>query len=108
MIVPLSDALAWIVDFIVTFSILLIMMMFYGIYPTLKMLYIPFYVFFIFITTMSVSLWTASIAVKFRDIRFIVEYGLRIFMFVTPVTYTAAKLESAFKPSGVRAPTATM
>lgn len=98
-IVPLSDALAWVLDFIITFIIFIIIMALNGIYPGIKILFIPLYFLFVFATTMAVSLWTASLTVKYRDIKFVVEYGLRIFMFLTPVAYTSEKLESAIPSS---------
>lgn len=99
MIIPLADALAWLVDFAITFAILLIMMACYGIYPGLKILFIPLYVLLVLVTTMAVGMWTASLTVKFRDVRFVVQYGLRVFMFLTPVAYAASHLENAL-PDG--------
>lgn len=99
MIIPLADALAWLVDFAITFAILLIMMAYYGVYPDLKILFIPLYVLLTLVTTMAVGMWTASLAVKFRDVRFVVQYGLRVFMFLTPVAYAASHLENAL-PEG--------
>lgn len=95
MIIPLSDALAWLVDFGVTFAVLLLVMAFYGIYPGGRILYIPLYIMLTLATSMALGLWSASLTVKFRDIRLLVEYGLRMFMYVTPVAYTAANLEAA-------------
>ena len=99
MIIPLADALAWLVDFTVTFAVLLIVMVCYGIYPNLRILAIPLYLLLTLATTMAVGLWTASLTVKFRDVRLLVQYGLRVFMYVTPVAYTAANLEKAL-PDG--------
>ena len=96
MIIPLADALAWLVDFGVTFIMLLIMMACYGIFPGIKILFIPLYVLLALVSTMAVGMWTASLTVKFRDVRLIVQYGLRIFMYLTPVAYTASNLEHAF------------
>jgi lipopolysaccharide transport system permease protein len=99
MIIPLADALAWLVDFAVTFAILLIMMACYGIYPGLRILFIPLYVLLALVTTMAVGMWTASLTVKFRDVRLVVQYGLRVFMYMTPVAYAASHLENAL-PDG--------
>ncbi len=99
MIIPLADALAWLVDFAVTFTVLLIMMACYGICPTAKILFIPLYVLFTLATAMAVGMWAASLAVKFRDVKFIVQYGLHVFMFMTPVAYTASNLERSL-PEG--------
>lgn len=99
MIIPLSDALAWLVDFCVTFMVLLLMMAYYGIYPDWRIVFIPLYLLLMLATTMAVGLWSASLTVKFRDVRLVVEYGLRVFMYLTPVAYTAANLEKAM-PEG--------
>lgn len=93
LIIPLADATAWLVDFAITFVLLLIMMACYGIYPTAKILFIPLYVLLTLATTMAVGVWAASLAVKFRDVKFVVQYGLRVFMFMTPVAYAASNLE---------------
>jgi lipopolysaccharide transport system permease protein len=99
MIIPIADALAWFVDFAVTFTLLLIVMAFYGFYPTARILYIPLFLLLTLATTLAAGLWTASLAVRFRDVRLIVQYGLRILMFLTPVAYPAEKLERAI-PDG--------
>lgn len=99
LIIPLADAMAWLVDFAVTFVILLIMMACYGIYPTAKILFIPLYVLFTLATTLAVGVWAASLAVKFRDVRLVVQFGTRIFMYLTPVAYAASNLERAL-PEG--------
>ncbi len=99
MIIPLSDALAWFVDFTITFAILLLLMAYYDLYPDWRILFIPLYVLLMLATTLAVGLWSASLTVKFRDMRLIVEYGLRVLMFLTPVAYTAANLEAAM-PTG--------
>lgn len=95
MIIPISDMLAWLVDFAVTFILLLLLMAYYEIYPSIRILTIPFYVVFVLMTTLAIGLWTASLTVKYRDIKLIVDYGLRIFMFITPVAYSASHLEAA-------------
>ncbi len=95
MIIPLSDALAWLVDFAVTFAVLLLIMAYYEIYPGWRVLFIPLYLLLILATTLAIGLWSASLTVKFRDVRLVVEYGLRVFMFLTPVAYTADNLKGA-------------
>ena len=95
MIIPLADTLAWLVDFGITFLILLVMMAFYGFFPGIRILFIPLYLLFVLATTLAIGLWTASLTVKYRDLKLLVDYGLRIFMFITPVAYSAANLEAS-------------
>jgi lipopolysaccharide transport system permease protein len=51
---------------------------------------LPFYVLFASATALSISLWCAAIVVRFRDIQDIITYGLSIFMYATPVVYSAS------------------
>jgi lipopolysaccharide transport system permease protein len=95
MIIPLSDTISWLIDFFFTLIVLFAMMIIYSVYPNWHILFLPLYIFFVFITTISIGLWTASLTVKFRDVRLFIDYGLRILMFLTPVAYPASVLKSS-------------
>ena len=89
LIVPLSATLAWLVDFLISFSVLIALMVFYGVAPTWKILTIPLFLLFAILTSLGVGLWTASLAVRFRDVKLVVTYGLRVFMLLSPVAYSS-------------------
>ena len=95
MIIPLSDILAWFVDFFVTITLLLFLMFYYGYYPTMRMIVIPMLMVYVIIVTLGISLLAASLTVRFRDIKLLIQYGLRVLMFLTPVAFTAEKLKSS-------------
>lgn len=97
MIIPLSDILAWFVDFFVTFMLLLSIMLYYGYFPTIRMLVLPILVFYVIVVTLGISLLAASLTVRFRDVKLLIQYGLRVFMFLTPVAFTAEKLKSSIQ-----------
>ncbi len=99
LIVPLADSLAWLFDFAISFVVLLAMMAAYGVWPTWRILLIPPLVLLTLLTTLAIGFWSASLTVRFRDVRFLVTYGLRAFMFLTPVAYSAAAVEKAL-PEG--------
>lgn len=97
IIIPLSDILAWFVDFFVTFILLLAIMFYYGYFPTTRMLLIPILLLYVTVITLGISLLAASLTVRFRDIKLLIQYGLRVFMFLTPVAFTAQKLKSSIQ-----------
>lgn len=99
MIIPLADTFAWLFDFVITFVILLLIMVYYGICPGWRVVFLPFYILFLFVTTIALGLLTASITVKYRDVKLLVDYGLRIFVFITPVAYPATILEKSIPHS---------
>lgn len=97
MIIPLSDILAWFVDFFITFLLLLSMMFYFGYFPSIRMLFVPILLVYVTMITLGISLLAASLTVRFRDIKLLIQYGLRVFMFLTPVAFTAEKLKSSIQ-----------
>jgi lipopolysaccharide transport system permease protein len=87
IIVPISSVISGLVDFGISFLVLVGMMLFYGIAPTLAALTIPFFLLLAVATALAVGLWVASLAVKFHDVRFAVSFALQAWMYASPVVY---------------------
>jgi lipopolysaccharide transport system permease protein len=82
--------LSGLVDLAVSFLVLLGMMAYYGFAPSPAVLLLPFYLLLAMATALSAGLWSTNLAVRFRDLRYAVGYGLRIWMYATPVAYSAS------------------
>ncbi len=87
IVMPTASALAGIVDFILAFAVLLIMMLVFGFLPTLKIVWIPVYLFIALMTSLGVGLWLSAMNVQFRDIRYTVPFLERMWYFITPIVY---------------------
>lgn len=92
LILPLSYTIGRLIDFFITFSILMIMLMMCGYTPEIRWLMVIPYMFLAIMTTIGISTWTASLAVRFRDVKFLIQYGLQTMMYLTPVAYVATNL----------------
>ena len=82
LIMPVSAVLGGLLDFALAFLVLLGMMVFYRIYPTANVIWLPVFLLLAIITTIGVSMWLSALNVLFRDIRYIVPFlnaGLAIF-----------------------------
>jgi len=90
LVVPVSAVLAGLVDLAVSFLVLLGMMAFFGFAPSWAILTLPFYILLAAATALGVGLWGAVIAVRFRDLKNAVTYGIRVWMYATPVAYSAS------------------
>ena len=89
LVVPISEVLSGLLDLSISFIILLGMMTYYGIVPSLAVLTLPFYVLLAVATALGVGLWGAATTVRFRDLQYVVSHGLQVWMFATPVAYSA-------------------
>lgn len=90
LIIPLSSVLAGLVDFTISFFVLLAMMLYYGIRPTAAVAWLPLFVLFALITALSVGLWLSALNVKYRDVRYTIPFLTQIWMFATPVAYPSS------------------
>jgi homopolymeric O-antigen transport system permease protein len=87
LIVPLSAAVAPLVDFVVAFVVLLGMMAWFGIVPTWHALALPFFLFIALITALAVGLWLSALNVKYRDVGYTIPFLIQFWMYASPVAY---------------------
>lgn len=92
LIMPLSGILSPLVDFIVAFSILILMMIYYGFAPTVNVLLLPLLVLFTILTSLAVGLWLSALNVKYRDFQYTIPFLVQIWLFASPVVYPSSLL----------------
>jgi lipopolysaccharide transport system permease protein len=88
LLLPISSTLTGLVDFAIAFSVVVVLMFYYGIVPSLAVLALPFFVILAAATALSLSLWLAALNAEYRDIRYVVPFLLQIWLFLTPVAYS--------------------
>ena len=87
VIIPLSAAVAPLVDFAIAFVLLIVMMVWYGIVPTWGILALPALVLFCMVSAVSVSLWLAALYVRYRDVGVVIPFLIQIWMYASPIAY---------------------
>src|SRR6185503_14442663 len=83
--IPLATVFAGVVDFALSFAVLLGMMAFYGTTPTIYVLWTPLLLLLALVTSLGVGLWFSALNVKYRDVRYIVPFIIQVWMFSTPL-----------------------
>jgi len=94
---PMAAVLSGVVDFVLAFFLLLGMMFFFGTYPTINVIWLPFFLLLAFITCLGVSLWLSAMNVQFRDIRYTIPFITQFWMFATPIAYPSSLLSEPWK-----------
>ena len=89
LIIPLSAITAGLVDFAISFLVLLGLMFYYAIVPTWTMLLLPFLVLFAVLTALGVGLWLSALNVQYRDVQHMIPFLVQFWMFASPVAYSA-------------------
>ena len=97
LVVPISSVISGVVDFVLAFAVLLGMMLFYGILPTVKILWLPLFVLLIFVTALGVGFWLSALNVQFRDVRYTVPFLTQFWLFATPIAYPSSLLSEPWR-----------
>jgi lipopolysaccharide transport system permease protein len=69
------------------------MMLFYGIVPTVNMVWLPLFLLLAMTTALGAALWFSAMNVQFRDVRYIVPFIAQFWMFATPIAYPSSLIE---------------
>jgi len=97
LIVPLASVFSGIVDFLIAFAVLLVIMLYYGLVPTLNILWLPLFVLLSLVTSLGVGLWLSALNVKYRDVRYIVPFVTQFWLFATPIAYPSSLLHEPWR-----------
>lgn len=97
IILPLASILAGIVDFFIAFVVLLGMMVFYKIAPTINIWTLPLFLLLALITALGVGLWLSALNVLYRDINYATHFITQFWMFITPIAYSSTMIPDKWK-----------
>jgi len=97
LVVPISGIISGVVDFIVAFIVLVGMMLFYGTFPTVNIIWLPFLLLLAFITALGVGLWFSALNVQFRDVRYTVPFLIQFWLFASPIAYPSSLLSEPWR-----------
>ena len=95
--IPIASVLSGIVDFALAFVVLLGMMLYYGMMPTLNVLWLPLFLLLALVTSLGVGLWLSALNVEYRDVRYIVPFITQFWLFVTPIAYPSSLLHEPWR-----------
>lgn len=90
LILPLSRVFAGLVDFAVSFLVLIALMAWYGVRPTWGVLLLPVFVAMAMGTALGVGLWLTALNVRYRDVGFVVPFLAQFWMYASPVAYSTS------------------
>lgn len=97
LVIPISTVFSGIVDFVLAFIVLLGMMLYFGIFPTKNVIWLPLFLLLAFVTSLGVGLWFSAMNVQFRDVRYAVPFLVNFWMFATPIAYPSSLLEEPWR-----------
>jgi lipopolysaccharide transport system permease protein len=97
LIIPLASVFSGIIDFLLAFVVLLGMLVYYGLVPTINILWLPLFLLLALTTSLGVGLWLSALNVEYRDVRYIVPFITQFWMLATPIGYPSSLLHQPWR-----------
>jgi lipopolysaccharide transport system permease protein len=95
--VPIASVLGGVVDFVLAFTVLLGMLLWYDRVPTVNVLWLPLFLLLAVVTSLGVALWLSALNVRFRDVHYIVPFLTQTWLFLTPIAYPSSLLPEPWR-----------
>lgn len=90
LVLPTTAVIVSFVDFLISFTILLIMMLWYQFIPEVRIIMLPLFILIAFAASMAGGLWIAALNVKYRDFRYIIPFIVQFGLYISPVGFTSS------------------
>lgn len=97
LIIPIATVLAGVVDFLLAFAVLLLMMLYYGIVPTVNTLWLPAFLLLTVVTSLAASVWLSALNVEYRDVKYVIPFLTQVWLFATPIAYSSSLLSEPWR-----------
>jgi lipopolysaccharide transport system permease protein len=90
IIIPASSVLVGLIDFAISFFVLLLLMFFYRFIPGPRLFLLPLFLVPALLTALGAGLWLAALNVKYRDFRYVIPFIIQAGLFISPVGFTSS------------------
>lgn len=95
--VPVASIIAGVVDFFCSFVVLVALMIYYGVVPSVSILTLPLFLALACIASLGIGLWLSALNVQFRDVRYVIPFLTQLWLFATPIAYPSSLLSEPLR-----------
>jgi len=98
LFLPLAAVIAGLVDLAIAFVLLLLVIGWFGIEPSARLLATPALVLLAAGSALPPGVWLAALNVSYLDVRYLIPFLVQIWLFATPVAYSSALVPERWRP----------
>ncbi len=88
LIIPIAPIFSRLIDFMISFFILFLMMFYFSFSININFIFIPFLVIIMMLTSSGLGMLLTSLAIQYRDIKYLSGFLIQILIYLAPVVYS--------------------
>ena len=97
LIIPITPLVSKLVDFGIAFLLLLGLMAWFKTIPTIWVLTLPLLIMLMMLTAAGLGMWLTALAIQYRDIKYGMNFAMRLLMYAAPVVYPASLIPQKYR-----------
>jgi lipopolysaccharide transport system permease protein len=97
LIIPMSAVVVSLVDFLISFLLMMILMVWYQFLPDWHVVFLPVFILFAAVVSAGIILWMAALNVKYRDFRYIIPFVIQFGLLISPVGFSSSIVPSQWR-----------
>jgi homopolymeric O-antigen transport system permease protein len=97
LILPISGVVSGLVDFGISFLVLLALVLEYGLRPGLHAIWLPFLLLLAMATALGIGLWLSALNALYRDVGYVLPFLVQFWMLASPVAYPSSLVPAKWR-----------
>lgn len=97
LLLPIAATGSFLLDFGLALGVLGGMMVWYGIEPTVNVVWLPAFTLLSVVTALSVGTWFAALNARYRDVQYAVPFLIQVWLFASPVAYPSSRITGGWR-----------
>lgn len=97
LVLPLSSIFSKGLDFLISLILLLIFLVIYQIAPTWEIIFLPWMLIVLLMTSLGIGMILSAMAVQYRDVKHAMTFGVQLLMYAAPVVYPTTNVPKQFQ-----------
>ena len=103
LILPLSKVISGIIKLLIQFALFIVIWLYYlyvqdAISPNWHMVLLPFIIAVLAVFSLGSGILVSSLTVKYRDLSFLITFGIQLLLYGTPVIYPMSSVPERMRP----------
>lgn len=99
LVMPMAKVIAGLIKLGIQFSLFLIVWVYYvfiakTVTPTTYIIAFPFIIIFVALLSLGIGIIITSLTTKYRDLTFLISFGVQLWMYATPVIYPISNISA--------------
>jgi len=97
IIMPASSVIVALVDFFISFLLMIVLMFWYGFIPSWKIVFLPLFLLLSLIFSLGFGFLLSALNVKYRDFRYIVPFIIQFGLYISPVGFSSDVVPARYR-----------